>query len=111
MALLATGHNASAAHSADDDVLTTKAVVDELNKKDNIYIKMARAVSLAMEKKGLSDFNTRGVGTDSTHYKQLFDAIYQEMIAAIQQNVTSDKEVTDVDIDAIVDTYISKTPG
>ena len=111
LALLVRGHGANAAHSADDDVQTTKAVADELTKKGNIYEKFAKAIAKAMDRKGLTDFNTRGEGVDSTHYKQLFDAVYQEMVTAVQQNVTSGKEATDVDIDAVVDTYMSKATG
>ena len=111
MGLLARGRKASAAHSADDDNLTSQAVENELAKDNNIYEKMADAISLAMEKKGLTDFNTRGVGVSSTHYKQLFDAIYQEMAEVVQQNVASGKEATDVDIKSIVDTYMSKATG
>ena len=111
LALLVRGHGANAAHSADDDVQTTKAVADELTKKGNIYEKFAKAIAKAMDRKGLTDFNTRGEGVDSTHYKQLFDAVYQEMVAAVQQNVASGKEVTDVDIDTVVNTYMSKATG
>ena len=111
LALLVRGHGANAAHSADDDVQTTKAVADELTKKGNIYEKFAKAIAQAMEKKGLTDFNTRGEGVDSTHYKQLFDAVYQEMVLAVQQNAASGKNATDIDVDTIVDTYMSKATG
>ena len=112
LALLVRGHGATAAHSADDDVQTTKAVADELAKGDNnIYEKFAKAIAEAMRRKNLTNFNTRGEGVDSTHYKQLFDAVYQEMVTAVQQNVVSGKEATDIDVDAIVNTYMSKATG
>lgn len=112
LALLVRGHGATAAHSADDDVQTTKAVADELAKGDNnIYEKFAKAIAEAMRRKNLTNFNTRGEGVDSTHYKQLFDAVYQEMVTAVQQNVVSGKETTDIDVDAIVNTYMSKATG
>ena len=70
LALLVRGHGANAAHSADDDVQTTKAVADELAKKDgNIYEKFAQAIAKAMKRKGLSNFDTKGQGVNTTYYK------------------------------------------